>query len=381
MSSSTAREPDEDYALRWPVDLFKQELAALLNQRDALDQWGERCELLLADAFELDTPRETFVDLGDSGRGWGAPTPSSPSNQLTRQQRWLAELLRRADKLPTQGSRRLYYSERKAGGGAGLLAVATTASEFNRLVHSLHERGYFEQRFGKDCVDDPTDVEPAEVIRARLPREGLWPVDAGRLSQDTELFLDLIEVLYDLVSAPQTRYHHSYGGCGWHHGNFSTRVGRAVYVCEVNRLLTRSILTYRLSDAGEDRGRVVTASDEPRSELAATLADPDHDSTDGTVPHAIALFRARGAGRPDKRSACVALAGILEERRSLLKEHLLRPDEGALFQIANQFAIRHQNARQLADYDEAFLDWIFWTYLSTINLTNHLLDRPEEADS
>lgn len=275
----------------------------------------------------------------------------------------------------------MYYSERKAGGGAGLLAVATTASEFNRLVHSLHERGYFEQRFGKDCVDDPTDVEPAEVIRARLPREGLWPVDAGRLSQDTELFLDLIEVLYDLVSAPQTRYHHSYGGCGWHHGNFSTRVGRAVYVCEVNRLLTRSILTYRLSDAGEDRGRVVTASDEPRSELAATLADPDHDSTDGTVPHAIALFRARGAARPDKRSACVALAGILEERRSLLKEHLLRPDEGALFQIANQFAIRHQNARQLADYDEAFLDWIFWTYLSTINLTNHLLDRPEEADS
>lgn len=380
VTSRVSRESDEDYVLRWPVDLFKQELAALLNQRDGLDRWGERCELLLADAFALDTPRETFVDLSDSGGGWGAPTSSSPSNQLTRQQRWLAELLRRADHLPIQGERRLYFSERKAGGGAGLLAVATAVSEFSRLVHGLQDRGYFEQRFGKDCVDDPTDVDPAEIIRAQLPRDGLWPLDASRLSQDTELFLDLIEVLYDLVSAPQTRYHHSYGGCGWHHGNFSTRVGRAVYLWEVNRLLTRSILTYRLSDTGEDRGRVVTASDEPRSQLAATLADPDHDATEGTVPHAIALFRARGAGRPEKRSACVALAGILEERRSLLKQHLLRPDEGALFQIANQFAIRHQNARQLANYDEAFLDWIFWTYLSTIDLTNHLLDRPEMAD-
>lgn len=376
-----ASEPDEDYALRWPVDLFKQELAALLNQRDALDGWGGRCDLLLADAFELDTPRETFAALRDSGGGWGVPSLAAPFNQLNRQQRWLANLLRRADTLPTQGNRRLYYSERKAGGGPGLLAVTTTASGFSRLVHSLQDRGYFEQRFGKDCVDDPTDVDPAEVIRAQLPREGLWPIDAGRLAQDTELFLDLIEVLYDLVSAPQTRHHHSYGGCGWHHGDFSTRVGRAVYVWEVNRLLARSILRYRLSDTGEDRGRVVTVSNEPLSELATTLADPGQDLTEGTVPHAIALFRARGAGRPEKRSACVALAGILEERRNLLKQHLLRADEGALFEIANRFAIRHQNAQQMANYDDDFLDWIFWTYLSTINLTNHLLDRPDQADS
>lgn len=35
----------------------------------------------------------------------------------------------------------------------------------------------------------------------------------------------------------------------------------------------------------------------------------------------------------------------------------------------------------MANYDDDFLDWIFWTYLSTINLTNHLLDRPDQADS
>jgi hypothetical protein len=43
----------------------------------------------------------------------------------------------------------------------------------------------------------------------------------------------------------------------------------------------------------------------------------------------------------DRRSAAITLAGVLEERRALLKAELLRDDEGALFQIANRFAIRH----------------------------------------
>jgi hypothetical protein len=58
---------------------------------------------------------------------------------------------------------------------------------------------------------------------------------------------------------------------------------------------------------------------------------------------------------------------VLEERRQLIKAELGTPDEGALFQIANKFAIRHQRASQQADYDPAFLDWIFWWYLATVS--------------
>lgn len=43
----------------------------------------------------------------------------------------------------------------------------------------------------------------------------------------------------------------------------------------------------------------------------------------------------------------LTLAGILEERLQLLKEELLSKDEGTLFQIANEFAIRHQDGRQV----------------------------------
>ncbi len=54
---------------------------------------------------------------------------------------------------------------------------------------------------------------------------------------------------------------------------------------------------------------------------------------------------------------------------------MLRKDEGALFNLANSFGIRHQNAQQSGDYDPIFLDWVFWFFLAAIELSDRLLDR------
>jgi hypothetical protein len=64
-----------------------------------------------------------------------------------------------------------------------------------------------------------------------------------------------------------------------------------------------------------------------------------------------------------------------------LKAELLTKDEGALFTIANQFAVRHQRANQRGDYDSAFLDWLFWWYLDTVQLTDQLLARQASGRS
>ena len=78
-------------------------------------------------------------------------------------------------------------------------------------------------------------------------------------------------------------------------------------------------------------------------------------------------------------SANRALAGVLEARRALLKDVLVTKDESALFEIANKFAIRHQDARQHSDYDPVFLDWVFWWYLATVELTTRVLDSRAAA--
>jgi hypothetical protein len=58
-----------------------------------------------------------------------------------------------------------------------------------------------------------------------------------------------------------------------------------------------------------------------------------------------------------------------------LKTELVSNDEGALFQIANGFAVRHRKDNQRTDYDPVFLDWLFWWYLATIELTDRILAR------
>ncbi|MFB9315298.1 hypothetical protein [Nocardioides plantarum] len=52
---------DEDYVLRWPRGLFKEEVAELVARRGSLDGWAERCAFLLGDAFASVAPRDEFL--------------------------------------------------------------------------------------------------------------------------------------------------------------------------------------------------------------------------------------------------------------------------------------------------------------------------------
>ena len=102
-------------------------------------------------------------------------------------------LLRRADRLREVEMRAPYYSQRRAGASAIVLTLRTAAHEFGRLVFDLDRRGYLERAFGKDCVDDPTEIVPGDVIASELGVEGLWPLPLERLTEDQDLLLDVIE--------------------------------------------------------------------------------------------------------------------------------------------------------------------------------------------
>ncbi|MFF0609333.1 hypothetical protein ACFYUD_11735 [Nocardia tengchongensis] len=44
------------------------------------------------------------------------------------------------------------------------------------------------------------------------------------------------------------------------------------------------------------------------------------------------------------------------------------------------FHIRHQKADERRDYDEFYLDWIFWVYLAGIELTNRVVEGQAASD-
>ncbi len=135
----------------------------------------------------------------------------------------------------------------------------------------------------------------------------------------------------------------------------------------------------RLAETGSDAGLLVHATGDPRDELTDRALNTDDPRDRAEVQHAVALFRGRAVSREGKRSAIFTLGRVLEERRPLVEATLTKKDAGALFQIGNEFDLRHRRAAshgkaQRDDYDDAFLDWVYWWYLSTVELTNQLLE-------
>ncbi len=145
-----------------------------------------------------------------------------------------------------------------------------------------------------------------------------------------------------------------------------------MYRWRVNEILDSSELGLRLAESGEDIGRLVRVTNDPRDVLvehAMAATDPrDHFA----IAHAVALFRSRGRrprGQAQRRGRARQSAGgppppaqgRAGEQRRRCAVH-----------IANKFDLRHRDGKQHQRYAEAFLDWIFWWYLATIELTDRL---------
>lgn len=288
--------------------------------------------------------------------------------------RWLNGLALAADDLPQEQPPRPYYSQRESiTTGTPESSLPTVVVHVYALVRQFHDTHYFAQTLGFFCVDDAGDPRssPEQELEIRVGKPHLWSTEPD--SWTVSDLCDFIEVFHDLAARPTKRWFHSFSDCGWHPEAFSQHSGQALYRWRMNRLLDKTNITLRLAETGEDTGRMVRrVPGELRRLIEDTLSE--HTPSEDPVAHAIARFRDRNGTRQDHRSAIVALAGILEERRSHLKARLTSKDEGALFNIANNFDLRHRGNDQYADYGPEYLEWIFYWYLATVQLTDRLLN-------
>lgn len=347
-----------DYELLWPRELFIRELTSLspLCQDNHPNEW---IELLLEEAFLGDTPVQDYKSFSGS---WGRVH--------------ITELIAHTPQLREHHAPAPYWSARHGAATGGYRRGPNQLrSDFTQFISSLHVHGYLNQALSKLRIDDSDGAESdLEVLLAdRLGVLGLWPLRPADWDENT--FYDLVEIFHDLVARPRTRHGHRKYSYSRRYSDFAADTGRALYRWKVNKLLESAAVELRLASDGEDVGRLVHVADDARTDLIERALATSAPNVASRVEHAIALFRRRGATEHDKRSAAITLAGILEERRALIRAEVGKKDEGALFNLANEFAIRHQRRNQRGDYDPAFLDWIVWWYLATIELTNRILAR------
>jgi hypothetical protein len=240
---------------------------------------------------------------------------------------------------------------------------------FVRLFDQLRQDGYFDESFGYVCVDagevDGKVRDPELEMLLTIRKTGLWPVHIKAPFYTEDDFFDVLEFLHQYVSKPIDGTMHSYGQCGMHWETFNKVQGQQEFRTKVNSVLAHYEHRFELSASGEVLHKP-EAGFEP-------IFDADLPSKDQNVLSRVAAaalrYRRHGSTIDDRRQAVRDLADVLEYLRPQVKNLLTSADEKDLFNIANNFGVRHHNDKQRTAYDAGiWLSWMFYFYLSTIHV-------------
>jgi len=271
-----------------------------------------------------------------------------------------------------------YYSQRKGTNpNQNGLSLPDTIDLFVRVFEQMQTDGYFHEAFGFECVDaghvdgKVPDVELEMLLTIR--KKGLWPVQVSAKKYSEDDFFDVLEFLFQHVSKPIDGTHHNWDNCGMHWETFNQVQGQAVFRGKMNAVLEHYAKPFELSAEGE-----VLHKPEAGFEPIFDADIPSKDSNVvGRINAATIRYRRHGATIDDRRQAVRDLADVLEYLRPKVQALLTSADDKDLFNIANNFGVRHHNDKQKTAYDASlWLSWMFYFYLSTI----HVLLRKIEHD-
>lgn len=276
-----------------------------------------------------------------------------------------------------------YYSVRT---GMNPLAagfdLATLRDLFRTLFAHFEGEGYFQEALGYDCVDagfvpGALGHDLAGVLLLELRKKDLTPIHSKIEGYSEEDLFDMIEFLYEHCSKPKDGTYHSWNSCGWHYTTFKKEPGRLEYREKMNKVLALYENGYELSADGEILG---LADSGLEGLFEAPLPKVDPENVAARVEAAQTKFRRYRASMDERRDAIRDLADVLEYLRPQLKKVLDKQDEADLFNIANNFGIRHHNNAQRTQYDKSiWYSWLFYYYLATIHAAVRLIERGRRA--
>lgn len=248
---------------------------------------------------------------------------------------------------------------------------------FSVTYNKLNTDGYFQKYFGINCEDGYIPGELGEEIEAmifvNLRKDNLYPIYQNLPNYTEDDFFDIIEFLHDHCSKGLNGHYHNWNNCGYHYEEFNDIEGQKKYRELLNPILREYKDGFEISESGE----ILILSDNGLSNLfEADIPTNEKENVSNKINAAVLKFRRHKSTLDDRREAIRELADVLEFIRPAIKEHLNKKDENDIFNIANNFGIRHHNKDQQTEYDKAiWYSWIFYYYLATLHAVLRMTNK------
>lgn len=200
----------------------------------------------------------------------------------------------------------------------------------------------------------------------------LFDRNGGSVWSGISIF-DMIEFLHDHCSKGLKGYYHNWNQCGYHYDEFNDAEGQSYFRELINPILKDYENGFEVSENGE----LLILSESGLDNLfKANLPTGEKENVADRIQKASIKFRRHNASLDDRRLVVRELADVLEFLKPSIKKVLNKKDENDLFNIANNFGIRHHNADQQTDYDKAiWCSWMFYFYLATLHTVMRLINK------
>ncbi|MCU1270872.1 MAG: hypothetical protein JWN74_2166 [Acidobacteriaceae bacterium] len=277
---------------------------------------------------------------------------------------------------PLPPARRYYVARAQPG----RLTLQGIYRKLQHLYLFFRDRDYFKET-GITKLSLPEAIKHKAALSLSFE---MFPVTKWPTHDVTEDHVfEALEFLYDHISRPgklvdmttETGFNYTdYGG-------YDERAGRAEFRKEVNAFLADYKSGFELT---KDGIILALGADGLQHILDAKIVPYDEANVDSKVRNAIIKWRDRHLSLEEKKAAIRELADVFEwlKKTKGLSKILDRKDDSAIFELANNFALRHHNPDQKTNYDRViWYSWMFHFYLATYHAAIRLLIKHEQESA
>ena len=265
---------------------------------------------------------------------------------------------------------KVHYSARTgASNKVAEFDLGTLRKRFYAAFEYFRDNNYFSENLKYHKLhtykEGASELSVANHVYRDTGKE-LWPIELYYAKYDEDDIFDMVEFLYNHVSLV--------GDTAAVLDSF-TQGSKNEWREEVNKFLPGYKSGFVLSSEGEIEACAAPGFSELLDQL---LLEDLGLKVKQRVHAAIKKFRKRNIATDERHDAVCSLADVLEKIRPQAKEWLTTKDEQDLFNILNNFGIRHHNDTQQDDYDpDIFYEWLFYHLLAAIHAVLKLFEaRP-----